>query len=234
MPYSMIEPMRDVLDAGMPSDRVEQDERWSNLLREEIEDAESQLRRCSAARTLTLADLLNLKPGDIIPCDFAGKVTLLAEDVPLFRGSFGLSRGQQAVKIEERVRRTGAPVHEHLKCSKAEDRSMNANAEAAHAAEFDQIQDEGQPAVRRRQSRRHSGCPVTLSMEVGRTRIPIRNLLQLNQGSVVELDRAAGEPLDVFVNGTLIAHGEVVVVNEKFGIRLTDVISPAERIRKLK
>ena len=76
--------------------------------------------------------------------------------------------------------------------------------------------------------------PVTLSMEVGRTRIPIRNLLQLNQGSVVELERAAGEPLDVFVNGTLIAHGEVVVVNEKFGIRLTDVISPQERIRKLR
>lgn len=75
---------------------------------------------------------------------------------------------------------------------------------------------------------------VTLSMEVGRARIPIRNLLQLNQGSVVELERAAGEPLDVYVNGTLIAHGEVVVVNEKFGVRLTDVISPAERIRKLK
>jgi len=76
--------------------------------------------------------------------------------------------------------------------------------------------------------------PVTLSMEVGRTRVPIRNLLQLNQGSVVELERVAGEPLDVFVNGTLIAHGEVVVVNEKFGIRLTDVISPSERIRKLR
>jgi flagellar motor switch protein FliN len=76
--------------------------------------------------------------------------------------------------------------------------------------------------------------PVTLSMEVGRTRIPIRNLLQLNQGSVVELERAAGEPLDVFVNGTLVAHGEVVVINEKFGIRLTDVISPQERIRKLR
>ncbi|HEX4376986.1 MAG TPA: flagellar motor switch protein FliN [Steroidobacteraceae bacterium] len=76
--------------------------------------------------------------------------------------------------------------------------------------------------------------PVTLSIEVGRSRISIRNLLQLNQGSVVELDRGTGEALDVFVNGTLIAHGEVVVVNEKFGIRLTDVISPAERIRKLK
>jgi len=76
--------------------------------------------------------------------------------------------------------------------------------------------------------------PVTLSLEVGRSRLPIRSLLQLNQGSVVELERAAGDPLDVFVNGTLVAHGEVVVVNEKFGIRLTDVVSPAERIRKLK
>ena len=76
--------------------------------------------------------------------------------------------------------------------------------------------------------------PVTLSMEVGRARIPIRNLLQLNQGSVVELERAAGEPLDVYANGTLVAHGEVVVINEKFGIRLTDVVSPAERIKKLK
>lgn len=76
--------------------------------------------------------------------------------------------------------------------------------------------------------------PVTISMEVGSTEINIRNLLQLNQGSVVELDRLAGEPLDVLVNGTLIAHGEVVVVNEKFGIRLTDVISPSERIRKLR
>ncbi len=76
--------------------------------------------------------------------------------------------------------------------------------------------------------------PVTISMEVGNTSISIRNLLQLNQGSVIELDRLAGEPLDVLVNGTLIAHGEVVVVNEKFGIRLTDVISPSERIRKLR
>lgn len=76
--------------------------------------------------------------------------------------------------------------------------------------------------------------PITLSMEVGHAKVPIRNLLQLNQGSVVELDRTAGEPLDVFVNGTLIAHGEVVVVNDKFGVRLLDVVSPAERIRKLK
>jgi len=75
--------------------------------------------------------------------------------------------------------------------------------------------------------------PVTLSMEIGRTQINIRNLLQLNQGSVVELDRFAGEPLDILVNGTLIAHGEVVVINDKFGIRITDVISLSERVKKL-
>jgi flagellar motor switch protein FliN/FliY len=75
--------------------------------------------------------------------------------------------------------------------------------------------------------------PVQLTVELGRTKIAIRNLLQLAQGSVVELDGLAGEPMDVLVNGCLIAQGEVVVVNEKFGIRLTDIITPAERIRRL-
>lgn len=75
--------------------------------------------------------------------------------------------------------------------------------------------------------------PVQLTVELGRTKVPIKNLLQLAQGSVVELDALAGEPMDVLVNGYLIAQGEVVVVNEKFGIRLTDIITPSERIRKL-
>lgn len=75
--------------------------------------------------------------------------------------------------------------------------------------------------------------PVQLTVELGRTKIAIKNLLQLAQGSVVELDGLAGEPMDVLVNGCLIAQGEVVVVNDKFGIRLTDIISPSERIRKL-
>ncbi len=75
--------------------------------------------------------------------------------------------------------------------------------------------------------------PVKMTVELGRTKIAIRNLLQLAQGSVVELDGMAGEPMDVLVNGCLIAQGEVVVVNDKFGIRLTDIITPSERIRKL-
>ncbi|KTD32393.1 flagellar motor switch protein FliN [Legionella moravica] len=76
--------------------------------------------------------------------------------------------------------------------------------------------------------------PVSVTVEVGRTKMTIRNLLQLNQGGIVALDRLAGDPLDVLVNGTLVAHGEVVVVNEKFGVRLTDIVSKAERIKRLK
>jgi len=76
--------------------------------------------------------------------------------------------------------------------------------------------------------------PVTMSLELGRAKITIRSLLSYTQGSVIELERFAGEPMDVLVNGTLIAHGEVVVVNDKFGVRLTDVISPIERIKKLR
>ena len=111
---------------------------------------------------------------------------------------------------------------------------MSNQNEQAAKAQFNDLQDGGGDAGARDVNLEVIlDVPVTLSMEVGRTRIPIRNLLQLNQGSVVELDRAAGEPLDVFVNGTLVAHGEVVVVNDKFGIRLTDIITPAERIRKL-
>lgn len=102
--------------------------------------------------------------------------------------------------------------------------------------EFSEFQDTSSPLTEEERSRLDSilDIPVTISMEVGRSKINIRNLLQLNQGSVVELDRVAGEPLDVLVNGTLIAHGEVVVVNDKFGIRLTDVISQTERIKKLR
>jgi len=107
MPYSMIEPLRDVLDAGVQSDRVEHDERWLYTLREEINDAEVELATSLAQARLTVGEILNLRPGDIIPCDFNGRVTLFADAVPMFRGTFGLSRGQQAVKITERVRRPG-------------------------------------------------------------------------------------------------------------------------------
>jgi flagellar motor switch protein FliN/FliY len=117
------------------------------------------------------------------------------------------------------------------------DAIMNEQAASGNAkpAQFDELKEDAPITVaEKKKLDTILDIPVTISMEVGRSVISIRNLLQLNQGSVVELDRVAGEPLDVLVNGTLIAHGEVVVINDKFGIRLTDVISQVERIKKLR
>ena len=113
MPYAMIEPMREVLDAGVASDRVEKDERWAVSMREELEDAEIELTTLLGRTSITLAELVNLKPGDVLPCDFSGKVTIFAEDVPVLRGSFGVSRGQQAVKVDGRVRKSRVPPAEN-------------------------------------------------------------------------------------------------------------------------
>ncbi|MGB0468033.1 MAG: flagellar motor switch protein FliN [Pontibacterium sp.] len=108
-----------------------------------------------------------------------------------------------------------------------------ADSGGSQSVELDELSDDAAP-VKDPKMDVILDIPVTLTMEVGGTDIAIRNLLQLNQGSVIELNRVAGEPLDVKVNGTLIAHGEVVVVNDRYGIRLTDVISPQERIKRLK
>ncbi|MFT3907091.1 MAG: flagellar motor switch protein FliM [Steroidobacteraceae bacterium] len=103
IPYSAIEPIRDLLDSGVQSDRAEQDERWGQTLREEIEGAELEMTPVLGHTTLTVARLLDLKPGDVIPCDFDGNLTLHAEGVPVLRGSFGASRGMQAMKITQGV-----------------------------------------------------------------------------------------------------------------------------------
>jgi flagellar motor switch protein FliM len=106
LPYSMIEPIRDALDSGMQSDRMGgRDETWMTTLRDEVEEAEIELVPVLGRTTLSLGRLVDLKPGDIIACDFDGDVTLFAERVPVLRGSYGASRGQQAVKINQRISR---------------------------------------------------------------------------------------------------------------------------------
>lgn len=105
MPYAMIEPLREILDAGVASDRMDKDERWMHSLREELEDAVLDITTLVGKTSISLAELLNLKPGDVLPCDFTGQVTLIAEEMPVFRGALGTSRGSQAVKIQERIRR---------------------------------------------------------------------------------------------------------------------------------
>lgn len=149
-----------------------------------------------------------------------------------------------AAEWEAAMEESGDAEDEHKEAGSGEDEWAAAMAEAGETEQKDDVQaapmEEFDQVTRPTQSNGPApdmdvilDIPVTISMEVGNTQIPIRNLLQLNQGSVIELDRLAGEPLDVLVNGTLIAHGEVVMVNEKFGIRLTDVISPGERIKRL-
>jgi flagellar motor switch protein FliM len=114
MPYSMIEPLRELLDAGVASDRVEHDERWVQALKEEIEDAEVELTTSLGRGRITMQQLLEMQVGDILPCDFNGRATVLAEDVPIFRGAFGVSHGQQAVQIEERVSRHKPKILDNL------------------------------------------------------------------------------------------------------------------------
>jgi flagellar motor switch protein FliM len=110
MPYAMIEPIRDQLDSGVQSDRMERNDSWTHALREEIEEAEVDLVPVLGKSSLSVGRLVDLKPGDIIPCDFDGHVTLYAEGVPVLRGSYGASRGQQAVKVTQRILRHKPPV----------------------------------------------------------------------------------------------------------------------------
>jgi flagellar motor switch protein FliN/FliY len=131
---------------------------------------------------------------------------------------------------------TGSADHEDMADDWAAAMEEQGDDMSVESIELDELVDESSPRVINEDNPDLDvilDIPVRISMVVGATQINIRNLLQLNQGSVIELDRMAGEPLDVLVNDTLIAHGEVVMVNEKFGIRLTDVVSAAERIRKL-
>lgn len=108
-----------------------------------------------------------------------------------------------------------------------------AMADSVEQAELDNLDAENTGAGEDNNLSTILDIPISLSVEIGQTKISIRNLLQLNQGSVVELDRLAGEPLDVMVNNTLVAQGEIVVINEKYGIRLTDVVSALDRVRNL-
>jgi len=127
----------------------------------------------------------------------------------------------------------GAAIAEQAQAEAAALEKQQAASQAASAAVFKDFSSTPSKTETHNDIDFILDIPVQLTVELGRTKIAIKNLLQLAQGSVVELDGLAGEPMDVLVNGCLIAQGEVVVVNDKFGIRLTDIITPAERIRKL-
>jgi flagellar motor switch protein FliN/FliY len=251
----MIEPIRDLLYSAMQSDQLSTDRRWIIMLRKQLKNAEVEITAQLATHDGESAPDSPMKVGDIIPLDIPDKIVALVDDVPLMECRYGQQGGQYALKIDRFMASENAEAssgrNQWLR-KQTITRSGNDDAEDDWAAAMaEQAMAEGsrptasaQPPISSRVSMRNKtsmmneldmilDIPVQISVELGRTKITIKNLLQLAHGSVVELDAMAGEPLNVFVNGTLIAQGEVVVVNDKFGIRLTDIVTPSERARKI-
>ena len=203
-------------DGGKPPVRAH--EPWAPVLSTALQDAELETRAILAQAKISLRELVRLAPGDIIPIDTPQHVTLLAGEVPLYRGRFGVSQGRNALKILPGGSCMSVSDPKTAAVARAQFNDLGPNAAAAAGQEMNLnlILD----------------VAVTLALEVGRARMSVRELLQLAPGAIVELDRLAGEPLDVLVNGVRVARGEVVVVNEKFGIRLTDVVSETVRMEQ--
>eukprot|EP01030_Chromulinospumella_sphaerica_P001035 gene1035-biopygen908 len=186
IPYSTLEPIRDVLYATTQGDAVEMDQRWINMLVKEIQSADVTLVAELANAALSVQQLMVLRPGDFIELERPNHVQASVQGVPVLECQFGTHNGKYALRVERSLN-SGSPL----------------------LGDINMVLD----------------IPVQLTVELGRTRVPIKYILQLAQGSVVELEAMAGGPMDVLINGYLIAQGEVVVVNEKFGIRLTDVVT---------
>jgi flagellar motor switch protein FliM len=241
MPYSTLEPIRDLIYSPIPGDHAEPDRRWARMLSRQVQAAEVDLVAQLGASTLRVKDLLNLKVGDVLPLEIPELIRAEVDGVSIMECKYGVLNGQYALRIERMLTADGdraeAIMLEDSKTPAATPPCGSRAAQGTQAPNRRRSSTSSRPAPRGgRGGQRHRpdpGHPVQLTVELGRTKIPIRHILQLAQGSVVELDGLAGEPMDVLVNGCLIAQGEVVVVNEKFGIRLTDIVTPSERVRKL-
>ena len=223
-----------------------------------MQDAEVEITaRLARAEGVAQRRSLNMKRGDIIGLDIKPTLVTEVDGVPIFECRYGVLDGKYAIKVEK------IPPFPNVKTpwgTTMSDQTSNASAEGSTGPQrwpnrrpipARRRMPPGRggdrtachrhvPGIHARRIRRPRNdidmimdIPVQLTVELGRTKIPIKHILQLAQGSVVELDGLAGEPMNVLINGCLIAQGEVVVVNEKFGIRLTDIITPSERIRKL-
>jgi flagellar motor switch protein FliN len=264
VPYSTLEPIRDVLYSTIQGDSAEPDRRWVNLLKQQIQSAEVDLvaelatrrRHGGTAAGLQAGRLHRAGPGPDdpgqdrrraglrLPLRHVQQALLDQDRQAHFERPGGLDRRTSTMAAEDAL-----PMSEEDKMaaewaaalaeSKPESGSGNevasevsGPAETVAPATFTNFSPTGVAGAGNDLSM-ILDIPVQLTVELGRTRIPIKHILQLAQGSVVELETMAGEPMDVLVNGYLIAQGEVVVVNDKFGIRLTDIVTPSERMRRL-
>jgi flagellar motor switch protein FliM len=227
-PYSMLEPIRDLLYSTMQSDQLSTDKRWIGTLRKQLQSAEVEVVAQLGSGKISLREILKLKVGDVIPLNIPSKIEAQVDHVPLMECTYGQQNGT-AMEDEGQI------SEDDWAAAMSEQAVAEATPQpAAQPADiFPSFGGTGTGGGMMNELDMILDIPVQITVELGRTKITIKNLLQLAHGSVVELEAMAGEPMDVLVNGTLIAQGEVVVVNDKFGIRLTDIITPSERMRKI-
>ncbi len=211
LPYAMLEPLRERLGAPQAAPvSGGSDREWLAAISGAVRHAQVDVSAELGRHEISARELLQLGVGDVVPLDVRGDdpVALRVDGIHIMTGLAGVSRGQNAVRV------VGARAR---RVTMAEQLSPQASSEGERAS-LDLILD----------------VPLAVSVELGRVRMTVRELLALGAGSVIELAKAAGEPLDVLINGRPVARGEAVMVNEKFGVRLTEIVSPTERVERLR
>lgn len=251
LPFSMIEPLRELLVNPPLENSRNEDQNWRDNLVRQVQHSQLELVANFADISLRLSQILKLKPGDVLPIEKPDRIIAHVDGVPVLTSQYGTLNGQYALRIEHLIN----PILNSLNEEPAQMSDMNNPADDNNGA-MDDLWAEALSEQKSTSSKSAADAvfqqfgggdvsgtlqdidlimdiPVKLTVELGRTRMTIKELLRLTQGSVVALDGLAGEPLDILINGYLIAQGEVVVVADKYGVRITDIITPSERMRRL-
>lgn len=229
----------------------QEDSHWRETLVKQVQHSELELIANFVDIPMRLSKVLKLQPGDVLPIDKPERLIAHVDGVPVLTSQYGTLNGQYALRVEHLIN----PI---LNALSEEQPTSDPKQPSGEGKES--VDDLWADAFNEQQSTEKSGAstegvfksleaqdalgslqdidlildiPVKLTVELGRTKMTIKELLRLSQGSVVALDGLAGEPLDILINGYLIAQGEVVVVADKFGVRITDIITPSERMRRL-
>nr|4YXC_B Chain B, Flagellar motor switch protein FliM,Flagellar motor switch protein FliN [Salmonella enterica subsp. enterica serovar Typhimurium str. LT2] len=220
---------------------------WRDNLVRQVQHSELELVANFADIPLRLSQILKLKPGDVLPIEKPDRIIAHVDGVPVLTSQYGTVNGQYALRVEHLINPILNSLNEEQPKNNPSDENTGAlddlwadalneqkatTTKSAADAVFQQLGG-GDVSGAMQDIDLIMDIPVKLTVELGRTRMTIKELLRLTQGSVVALDGLAGEPLDILINGYLIAQGEVVVVADKYGVRITDIITPSERMRRL-
>ena len=236
LPFSMIEPLRELLVNPPLENSRNEDQNWRDNLVRQVQHSQLELVANFADISLRLSQILKLKPGDVLPIEKPDRIIAHVDGVPVLTSQYGTLNGQYALRIEHLINPNN-PADDNNGAmddlwAEALSEQKSTSGKSAADAVFQQFGG-GDVSGTLQDIDLIMDIPVKLTVELGRTRMTIKELLRLTQGSVVALDGLAGEPLDILINGYLIAQGEVVVVADKYGVRITDIITPSERMRRL-